>query len=177
MHERIRHDTSNCSIARTLDLVGDKWTLLILREAQYGVTRFADFLKVLRCPRNLLAERLRMLVEQGIFAVEPYKESGDRTRSQYVLTAKGDRLIPVLVALLQFGDEYLADPVGPSVHVDHRDCGHRVHVEMVCECGHKPHSGAELEITPGPAFRLTAAASSPADGSHVGGAVRTHGTR
>ena len=159
MHERISHDTSNCPIARTLDIVGEKWTLLILREAQYGVTRFADFLKVLGCPRNLLAQRLHMLVEQGIFAVEPYKEAGDRTRSQYILTAKGDRLIPVLVALIQFGDEYLADPVGPAVRVEHRDCGHRVHVEMVCECGHKPQSGAELQITPGPGFRLTATAS------------------
>lgn len=72
--------------------MGEKWTLLILREAQYGVTRFADFLEVLGCPRNLLAERLRMLVEQRIFAVEPYKEIGDRTRNEYLLTAKGERL-------------------------------------------------------------------------------------
>ncbi|MEU7765669.1 helix-turn-helix domain-containing protein [Nocardia sp. NPDC049190] len=158
MHERTSHDTSNCSIARTLDIVGEKWTFLILREAMYGVTRFADFLEVLRCPRNLLAERLHMLVAQGIFAVEPYKEPGDRTRSQYILTTKGDRLISVLVALVQFGDEYLADPAGPAIQVNHRGCGHRVHVEMVCECGHKPQSGAELEITPGPAFRLATTA-------------------
>jgi DNA-binding HxlR family transcriptional regulator len=157
MHERLTHDTSNCSIARTLEIVGEKWTLLILREALYGVTRFADFQQVLGCPRNLLADRLRMLVDYGIFRMEPYKEPGDRTRYQYVLTPKGDGLMPVLVGLLAWGDEHLADPAGPAVYVDHRDCGRHIRLEMTCECGHHVSSADELRPSPGPAFRLETA--------------------
>ena len=73
---------------------------LILRESMYGVTRYADFQKVLGCPRNLLAERLQMLVEYGIFAAQPYQEPGERTRQEYLLTEKGARLVPVLQGLL-----------------------------------------------------------------------------
>lgn len=76
MNPRLDRDTSNCSIARTLEIVGEKWTILILREVWYGSSRFGDFERVLRCPRNLLATRLRMLVEEGILATETYKEPG-----------------------------------------------------------------------------------------------------
>lgn len=76
---RLDRDTSNCSIARTLEIVGEKWTILILREVWYGSSRFSDFERVLGCPRNLLATRLRMLVEEGILATETYKEPGARS--------------------------------------------------------------------------------------------------
>lgn len=154
MHDRLAHDTSNCSIARTLEIVGEKWTVLILREAMYGVTRFADFQTVLGCPRNLLADRLRMLAGHGIFAMQAYKEPGDRTRHEYVLTEKGERLVPAIIAIMQWGDEYLADPAGPASHIDHRECGHHVHVQMVCGAGHLVQSVDEMKVTPGPAFRL-----------------------
>jgi DNA-binding HxlR family transcriptional regulator len=170
MHERLSHDTSNCSIARTLEIVGEKWTLLILRETLYGVTRFADFLNVLDCPRNLLAERLRMLVERGILAVKPYKEPGERARNHYVLTDKGGRLMPVIIGLLDWGDKYLADPAGPAVHVVHRECKHHVRLEMICDDGHRIQSASDLKLTPGPAFRLAANAQRVvrARGSRVG---------
>jgi DNA-binding HxlR family transcriptional regulator len=154
MHERTRHDTSNCPIANTLEIVGEKWTLLILRESMYGVTRYADFQQVLGCPRNLLAERLQMLVEYGIFAAQPYQEPGERTRQEYRMTEKGARLIPVLQGLLEWGEEYLPDPDGAAVLVEHRNCGHRVELAMTCGCGHHMESASELELKPGPAFRL-----------------------
>lgn len=154
IHERLTHDTSNCSIARTLEIVGEKWTILILREASCGVTRFADFQKILGCPRNLLADRLRMLAEHGIFALQAYKEPGDRTRHEYVFTEKGGRLVPAIIGLLQWGDEYLADPAGPAIHFDHRECSHHVHVQMVCDAGHLVHSVDEMKVTPGPGLRL-----------------------
>jgi DNA-binding HxlR family transcriptional regulator len=154
MHDRLSHDTRNCSIARALEIVGEKWTILILRESIYGVTRFADFQKILGCPRNLLADRLRMLTGHGIFEVQAYKEPGDRTRHEYVFTEKGERLVPAIIALMQWGDEYLADPAGPAVYIDHRECGRHVHTQMVCDAGHPVQSIYELEVTPGPAFRL-----------------------
>ncbi|MCX5188858.1 winged helix-turn-helix transcriptional regulator [Streptomyces mirabilis] len=77
---------SSCSIARTLEVVGEKWTILILREVWYGSSRFSDFERVLGCPRNLLAARLRMLVEEGILVTETYKEPGWRSRPKYVIS-------------------------------------------------------------------------------------------
>jgi DNA-binding HxlR family transcriptional regulator len=155
MHERTTHDTSNCSIARTLEVIGEKWTILILREAWYGVCRFADLEAVLGCPRNLLAARLRMLVDEGILVTEPYQEPGERRRQQYQLSPKGQKLIPAVMALLDWGDEYKADPEGPAVCIGHRECGSRVHVELRCTAGHRLTDADDLEPTPGPAFRLS----------------------
>ena len=90
---RLDRDTSNCSIARTLEIVGEKWTILILREIWYGSSRFSEFEHVLGCPRNLLAERLKMLVEEGILATETYKEPGARRPPKYVITPKGMDLV------------------------------------------------------------------------------------
>lgn len=112
MDPRLDRDTSNCSIARTLEVVGEKWTILILREVWYGSSRFSEFERVLGCPRNLLAARLRMLVEEGILATETYKEPGSRSRPKYVITSKGMDLVPAVMGLLQWGDRYRADPRG-----------------------------------------------------------------
>src|SRR4051812_15768815 len=101
-------DTANCSIGRTLEVVGEKWTLLILREIWYGSSRFSDLHRMLGCPRNLLADRLRTLVEHGILATEPYQEDGSRSRSRYAITAKGNDLVPAVLGLLQWGDRYRA---------------------------------------------------------------------
>jgi DNA-binding HxlR family transcriptional regulator len=112
-------DTTNCSIARTLEVVGEKWTLLILREVWYGASRFSDFKRMLGCPRNLLAERLRKLVEHGILSTEPYQEAGSRSRLRYVITPKGNDLVPAVLGLLQWGDRYRADPAGPAIVTRH----------------------------------------------------------
>src|SRR4029453_17663682 len=87
--ERTNYEASNCSIARTLQVLGEKWTLLILRESFYGATRFEQFHRVLQCPRNLLSARLALLVEEGILERSEYREPGSRARKGYPLTGKG----------------------------------------------------------------------------------------
>ena len=155
---RLDRDTSNCSIARTLEIVGEKWTILILREVWYGSSRFGEFERVLGCPRNLLAARLRMLVEEGILATETYQEPGARARPKYVITPKGVDLVPAVLGLMRWGDRYQADPEGPAVQVRHRGCGAVVDVQMRCDRDH-PVEAADLESIPGPAFRLKSPAS------------------
>jgi len=149
---RLDRDTSNCSIARTLDIVGEKWTLLILREVWYGSSRFSDFEQVLGCPRNLLAERLRMLVEHGILTTETYREPRARARSRYVITRKGMDLLPAVLGLLQWGDQYRADPEGPAMDSRHRGCGGHVGVHIRCDRDHDVPA-VDIETAPGPAFR------------------------
>ena len=152
---RFDRDTSNCSIARTLEVVGEKWTILILREVWYGSSRFSDFERILGCPRNLLAERLRKLVEHGILSTEAYQEAGARGRLRYVITPKGMDLVPAVLGLLQWGDRYRADPEGPAIVTRHRGCGARVDVQVRCE--HDHHVGAaDTEAAPGPGFRMKA---------------------
>jgi DNA-binding HxlR family transcriptional regulator len=150
---RLDRDTSNCSIARTLEIVGEKWTLLILREVWYGSSRFGDFERVLGCPRNLLAERLRMLVDQGILSIETYKEPGSRSRPKYVITPMGMDLVPAVMGLMQWGDRYRADPEGPPVYARHRGCGAHVEVQIRCDRGHHVQA-PDIESIPGPSFRL-----------------------
>ena len=128
-------DRSRCSVAGTLSVVGEKWSLLVLREAFFGVRRFADFQRVLGAPRAVLTDRLATLVEQGILRREPYQAEGERQRHEYRLTQKGIDLYPTLVALMQWGDEYLADGP-PSLQLTHKDCGAAVHLELRCEAGH-----------------------------------------
>jgi DNA-binding HxlR family transcriptional regulator len=147
-------DTSNCSIARTLSVVGERWTFLILRELWYGSSRFSEIERVLGCPRNLLATRLRMLVEQGIVETVDYREPGARTRHRYVVTAKGADLVPAVLAMMAWGDRYYADPEGPPVVVTHRDCGADLHVDLRCTAGHRVAT-SELHAIPGPGYRTT----------------------
>lgn len=122
--------TLHCSIARTLDVVGERWTLLVLRDAFNGVRRFEDFAERLPIARNVLTDRLGTLVEHDILRRERYQERP--RRFEYRLTAKGMELYPVLVALLQWGDRYLAGADGPPIAVQHVACGHAVKAEVVC---------------------------------------------
>jgi DNA-binding HxlR family transcriptional regulator len=153
---RFGYSTENCSIRRTLDVVGERWTLLVLREAFSGVRRFEDFVRALGCPRDVLSARLRTLVDEGILRREPYREPGRRAREQYRLTEKGIELFPALLALLQWGDRWTADPIGPSVEVTHRDCGAPVTITMGCERGHGPLSARDVLAVPGPGARKVA---------------------
>src|SRR5213592_4415874 len=102
--ERTSYQASNCSIARTLEILGEKWTLLILRESFYGATRFEQFHRVLNCPRNLLSERLTLLVEEGILERSEYREPGSRARKEYHLTDQSCELVLILLALMHWGD-------------------------------------------------------------------------
>jgi DNA-binding HxlR family transcriptional regulator len=137
-----------CSIGRALDVVGNRSALLLLREAFYGTTRFDDFAVRVGISEPSAAARLRQLVDKGLLEREPYQEAGQRTRMQYRLTEKGSDLFPALVALMQWGDRWLA-PSGGPVTLDHQGCGQPVHVELRCASGHQPSVG-ELELSVGP---------------------------
>lgn len=139
--DRLAYSDANCSIRRTLEVIGEKWSLLVIREAFFGLRRFDDFQRALGCPRNLLSSRLTTLVEQEILARVDYREPGQRGRSEYRLTEKGLALFPIIVALVEWGDRYTADPAGPAVEIRHRGCGADVHVHLACEAGHD-HLGA-----------------------------------
>jgi DNA-binding HxlR family transcriptional regulator len=154
--ERLRYSTENCSIRRSLDILGEKWTLLVLREAFYGVRRFADFHQTLGCARNILSARLRTLVDEDILVAVPYREPGSRRRYEYRLTQKGLELFPVLVALMQWGDRWTADPAGPAVELQHRECGQPVGVELRCAGGHGPLAARDAEPRPGRGARTAA---------------------
>ena len=125
-----------CSVARTLEVVGERWTMLVLREAFYGVRRFNDFQQLLGAPRNVLTARLQTLVDAGVLRREPYREEGARERHEYRLTEAGRDLMPALVALMQWGDRHLADEAGGPVVVRHRDCGEQVSAVLTCAAGH-----------------------------------------
>src|ERR1700729_4343503 len=130
------YDTANCNIAAALSIVGEKWTFLVLREAFNGIRRFDDMQRRTGAPRQVLSERLARLVGEGILRKVPYREEGQRPRSEYRLTEKGIDLFPVLVSLLTWGDKHAAWPGGPAVVLTHRDCGAGVHLELACDDGH-----------------------------------------
>jgi DNA-binding HxlR family transcriptional regulator len=155
---RGRWQATRCSIARSLDLVSSKSALLILREAFYGTSRFDDFAVRAGISEPVAAARLRELVDAGLLAREPYQEPGQRTRMAYRLTDKGAELLPVLVALMQWGDRWLQD-AGAPVELRHAGCGEIVHAELRCADGH-PVTDADLELTVGPGRR----ARRPANG-------------
>ncbi len=154
--ERFRYSSENCSIRRTLDIVGERWTLLVLREAFYGVRRFEDFVRALGSPRDVLSRRLRTLVAEGILERRPYQDPGARARTEYRLTEKGRELLPVLVALMQWGDRWTADIEGPAVQPIHSGCGQPVGVALTCAAGHGPLTAREVAVQPGPGARLVA---------------------
>lgn len=155
--EALRYDPDPCSIARTLDLVGEKWSLLVLREVFSGVRRFDDLRRRTGAPRQVLSARLGTLVAAGVLRRQPYQEPGQRTRFEYRLTAAGVDLYPVLVSLLRWGDRYLEQPTGgPSVELTHRDCAAPVDLVLRCRDGHELTSAREVLPRPGPGARLLA---------------------
>ncbi len=131
-----RAPRDRCSVAHALEVLGERWTILVLREAFYGVRRFDELQRAVGCARNVLACRLATLVEHGVLARHSYRDQGQRERFEYRLTPMGLEAFPVIVALLQWGDRWLAAPGGPPVEVVHRECGARVHAELRCGEGH-----------------------------------------
>ena len=122
-----------CSVARTLSVIGDRWTLLVLRDAFLRTRRFEDFQRQLGVTRHLLADRLRKLVAAGILEKVRYQEKP--ARYEYRLTEKGLELHPVIVSLLRWGDRWMADESGPPLTLQHKACGHIMHPTLVCpEC-------------------------------------------
>ena len=151
--EWLETDTANCTVARTLGLVGDRWALLVLRDAFNGVRRFDDLHRHLGIAPTVLTRRLDDLVEAGLMTRVPYRERGQRTRHEYRLTATGWDLYPAVLALMAFGDKHLADPAGPPVRLTHRGCGADVGVRVTCAEGHEVGS-RDVEVGPGPSAIL-----------------------
>jgi DNA-binding HxlR family transcriptional regulator len=149
-------ETGNCSIAGTLAVVGEKWSLLLLRDAFNGLRRFEEFRRHLGVSDAVLADRLRTLVAAGILRTRSYQEEGRRSRSEYVVTAAGWDLQPVIVGLLQWGDRHLCDEAGPAIVVRHRTCGTPVEVVVACPSHGRPLSPSETEVSGGPGLRMRA---------------------
>ncbi len=129
-----------CSVARTLELVGEKWALLAVREVFLGNRRFDEMTRRTGAPRDTLAARLRTLVAAGILERRQYSEHP--ARFEYHLTDAGRELYPVILTLMRWGDTHLADGAGPPLVLEHR-CGHRLVAEVTCEaCGEPVAAGS-----------------------------------
>jgi DNA-binding HxlR family transcriptional regulator len=127
--DRSKWRATQCSIGKAMAVVGSRSAMQILREAFYGTTRFDDFADRVGITEAVAAGRLKSLVAEGILEKQPYREPGQRTRYEYVLTAKGRDLLPAVLALQQWGDQYLQDDDGPLDVVD--SAGTPVRVEVV----------------------------------------------
>jgi DNA-binding HxlR family transcriptional regulator len=134
MPPRVDLSGFECSVARTLEVVGDKWSLLVLRDAFYGVRRFEDFTRDLGIARNVLADRLVRLVDARVLERRRYQEHPPRF--EYRLTAKGRELLPVLLTMMHWGDTWEQRDDGGPVELIHDDCGNATHALAVCaDCG------------------------------------------
>ena len=151
--EALDWSSDGCTIERAAEVVGDRWSLVILREVMSGLRRFDQMTVRTAIPRQVLTDRLERLVAQGILRRDPYREPGQRQRHEYRLTDKGIDLYPVFVAMQQWGDRYLADPSGPPTEFEHRGCGERVDVVVRCSAGHEMSSNREVVGRLGPGAR------------------------
>ena len=141
------YEDQNCSIARTLEVSGERWTILIIRDALLGLHRFDEFLTSLGVARNILSDRLGKLVDHGILARSRYQDRPERW--EYHLTDRGRELAIPVLALMHWGDRHLAGPAGPPRLVRHATCGGDVTERHVCvHCG--PVTGGEITVEPGP---------------------------
>ena len=140
-----------CSMARSLELIGDWWTPLIIRDLHLGVDRFDALAENLGISRNLLAARLAHLVENGIVTRQRYQEHPPRDR--YLLTEAGQDLVPVLLALTAWGDRWATPQGGPPLVFRHRSCGHTFTPTVSCSACGEPLARGEVEARPGPGAR------------------------
>ena len=148
------YEDQNCSIARSLEILGDRWTILVMREAFMRVRRFEDFQRNLGIARNVLTDRLGTLVEEGILERRQYQERPPRY--EYRLTEKGLDLYPVLVAIMKWGDRWKSDQK-PPVRLVHKLCDHDADPKFVCgHCGQEL-AAREVRAEPGPGLSSVAA--------------------
>jgi DNA-binding HxlR family transcriptional regulator len=146
-----------CSVARTVAVIGDRWSLLILRECFLRTRRFEAFQAALGITRHLLAERLKKLVRLGVLRRVPYQESPKRY--EYILTQKGLDLYPVMMSIVHWGDKHMVDERGRPLLHEHQNCGKMFDPVLVCsECG-EPLSAKQVHVHPGPGARAGSAAA------------------
>ena len=142
-----RYDNLDCSVARTLEHIGERWTFMVLRDAFYGVRRFDDFQASLGIARNILTKRLTKLVDAGIMRREQYQEHP--LRYEYRLTEKGRDLVPILTALLAWGDRWEAED-RPPVRLIHTACESVMHNQNVCSVCGEEINAFNLRLDPVP---------------------------
>ena len=142
----------NCSVARSLEVLGERWTMLILRDAFQGVTRFEAFGRRLGIAPNILTKRLRTLTDSGVLERRRYEERPERF--EYVLTDAGKELLPVLVDLMRWGDAHLAPKGAPAV-LRHAGCGGELGAGAVCATCGQPVTADDVEWYRGPGTHKT----------------------
>lgn len=141
-----------CSIARSLEVLGERWSLLVLREALQGRTRFSEFRARLGVAPDVLSARLATLVEHGVLEKRPYREPGARERVEYLPTEAGRDLIPVLAAFAAWGDAHVPTGYGPAVRYVDASSGRELHVAFVDADGTETPRDA-VTVVPGPGAR------------------------
>ncbi|MER6171451.1 helix-turn-helix domain-containing protein [Streptosporangium sp. NPDC001681] len=146
--QRTRFGDMTCSIARTLDIVGEPWSPLILRNVYVGITRFDQIQQSLDISRKVLTERLKWLVENDVLERREY--SSRPPRHEYALTAKGLELCDLLLVMVRWGDRWTAGEAGPPVLYRHHACGEISHVELHCSVCDRPMRAADIDVLPGP---------------------------
>jgi len=146
----LRHDYPGqaCSLAKSLEVIGERWSLLIVRDVLNGNRRFSGIQASLGIARNVLSARLQRLVDENILERRAYQESPPR--HEYFLTEKGLDLWPALIALMHWGDRYSAGPEGPPLTVVHKDCGGPVSDRGICESCGEVLTARDAKAVPGP---------------------------
>ena len=145
--KRSRSFNKECSIARAMEVVGDRWSILLLREAYYGTRRFDEFQHYLGVAPNILSARLKKFVDLGMMTRVRLAEHGGR--HEYVLTKKGRDFFPTYLALKKWGDDWLAEPAGPQVVFKDRTSGRQIEYPILLSAGGKPLQLEDIEIVAG----------------------------
>jgi DNA-binding HxlR family transcriptional regulator len=145
--DRSAWTTENCPIGRTMELIGTRSAMLLMREAYYGTTRFDDFAERVGITESVAAARLRELTDAGLLRREPYREPGQRTRHEYRLTDMGLDLAPVVLSLFQWGATHLSPTGRRPLRLSHAECGADVRVAVTCTEGHAvPLEQVDVEV-------------------------------
>jgi len=155
--QRTQFGRMACSIARTLDVIGEPWSPLILRDVFAGIGRFDQIQDDLGISRKVLAERLKWLVDSGILDRREY--SASPRRHEYVLTAKGMELCDLLLVMVRWGDRWTAGEAGPPVLYRHHACGQISEADLTCAHCHQPMRASDVDLLPGPGSLLSLAES------------------
>lgn len=146
-------DLSPDSVQRALEHLLPASAGKVVREAFYGTRRFDDFVRRTGLTAPVLSARLRELESSGVIEKRPYQEPGQRTRHEYRLTRQGQDLGTAIVALLEWADRWVPAPAGPTVALEHRDCGASVHAALECSAGHRGLEITDVIAVPGPGAR------------------------
>jgi DNA-binding HxlR family transcriptional regulator len=152
------YDDQVCSIARTLEVLGERWTLLVVRDTLLGLRRFDDFQHSLGVARNVLTDRLKRLVEAGVLERVPYQQRP--LRYEYQLTAIGQELAVPVIGLMHWGDRHLAGKAGPPRLTRHHGCGGALHTGLACATCGQPVPAADMDVLPGPGLQASIKGSS-----------------